>query len=72
MLREEIAKSVACSLVNARMDYANSVLFGVTSKNILKLQIMQNTLACIVTSLQHHDHIMPTLKLAIDKVAFGY
>ena len=40
MLTEDIAKSVACSLVNARLDYVNSVLFSVTSKNILKLQIV--------------------------------
>ena len=35
MLTEDIAKCVACSLVNARLDYANSVLFRVISKNTL-------------------------------------
>ena len=59
MLTEDIAKSVACSLVNARLDYANLILFGVTSKNILKLQMVQNTLARV---LQRRDHITPTLK----------
>ena len=55
MLTEDIAKSVACSLVNARLDYANSVLFGVTSKNILMLQMVQNTLAHVVTGLRLRD-----------------
>ena len=62
MLTEYIAKSVACSLVNARLDYANSVLFGVISKNILKLQMMQNTLTRVVTGLQCRDHMMSTTK----------
>jgi len=31
-ITEDMAKSVACALVRARFDYANSVLFGVTSK----------------------------------------
>ena len=31
-ISEDMAKSVACALVGARLDYANSVLFGVTSK----------------------------------------
>ena len=62
MLTADIAKSVACSSVNARLDYANSVVFGVTSKNITKLQMVQNTLARVVTGLQPRDHITPTLK----------
>ena len=61
MLTEDIAKSVACSLVNALLDYASSVLFGVTTKNIMKLQLVQNTQAPIVTDLQHLDRITPTL-----------
>ena len=63
MLTEDMARSVACSLVNARLDYANSVLFGVTSKNILMLKMVQNTLARVVTGLQRRDHITPTLTL---------
>ena len=62
MLTEDIVNSVACLLVNARLHYANSVQFGVTSKNILKLQMVQNTLARVVTGLQHHKHITPTFK----------
>jgi len=42
---EDMAKSVACALVGARLDYANSVLFGVTSKNVTRLQRAQNAAA---------------------------
>ena len=62
MLTEDIDKSVVCLLVNAQFDYSNSELCSVTTKKITKLQMVQKTLACVVTSLQHRDHIMPTLK----------
>jgi len=37
------------ALVGSRLDYANSVLFGATQKNISKLQKAQNLLAPVVT-----------------------
>jgi hypothetical protein len=50
-----MAKSVACALVGSRLDYANSILHGVTQRNIRRLQRVQNSLARIVigTSLPH-------------------
>ena len=36
------------NLVSSRLDYANSVLFGATQKNISKLQKAQNLLARVV------------------------
>jgi len=46
---EDMAKMVACALVGSRLDYANSLLFGTTQKNISKLQKAQNLLARVVT-----------------------
>ena len=46
----DMAKSVASSLVCFRLDYANSLLFGITQKNINCLQRVQNTLAEVVAS----------------------
>jgi len=37
-LTDDMAKMVVCALVGSRLDYANSVLFGITQKNISKLQ----------------------------------
>ena len=48
-ISEDMAKMVACALVSSRLDYANSVLFGATLKNISKLQKAQNLLARVVT-----------------------
>ena len=41
-ISEDMAKMVACALVGSRLDYANSVLFGATQKNISKLRKAQN------------------------------
>ena len=41
----ETAKSVADAIVSSRLDYVNSLLFGISSLNMLKLQRVQNSLA---------------------------
>ena len=48
-ISEDMAKMVVCALVSSRLDYANSVLFGATQKNISKLKKAQNFLARVVT-----------------------
>ena len=47
-LTQEMANSVAVSLVTSRLDYANSLLFGTSQANLNKLQRIQNTLAKLV------------------------
>jgi len=49
-ITDDMAKSVASSLVCSRLDYANSFLFGITQKNINRFQRVQNTLAKVVAS----------------------
>ena len=45
---------IACSGVGSRLDYANAVLYGVSSKKINRLQRIQNALArCVVNSKVH-------------------
>jgi len=69
-LTEDMAKTVACALVGARLDYANSVLVGVTTKNVARLQRAQNAVARIVawgtnrqstssSALLKHYHWLP-------------
>ena len=55
VLTDEMAKSIAFSLVCSRLDYANSLLYGTTQKNIARLQRVQNTLAKVVAG-----HIFPS------------
>ena len=58
-ISEDMAKMVACALVGSRLDYANSVRFGATQKNISKLQKAQNLLARIVTCFpQSSVHVL--------------
>ncbi len=60
-LTADMAKTVACALVNSRLDYANSVLYSTTTANITKLQRVQNTLARVVTNTRRAEHIHPVL-----------
>ena len=56
-ISEDMAKMVACALVGSCLDYANSVLYGTIRKNLSKIQIAQNLLACVVTgSFQSSSH----------------
>ena len=74
---EDIAKSIAVSLVSSRFDYANSVLFGTSTANLHKIQPVQNTLAKIVlnnsalpsTIALHQLHSLPVKQRIHFKVA---
>ena len=57
-LTQDMAKSVAVSLVGSRLDYANSLLYGTSQGNLHKLQRIQNTLAKLV-ALPTLIHLMP-------------
>ena len=65
-----MAKTIACALVGARLDYANSVLVGVKTKNVARLQSAQNAVARVValgsnrqstnsSALLKHYHWLP-------------
>ena len=54
-LTQDMAKSVAVSLVGSRLDYANSLLYGTSQGNLHKLQRIQNTLAKLVCPGHTHS-----------------
>jgi len=56
------AKQIAVSVVTARLDYCNSILYRMSRTNIAKLQRVQNTLARVVTRARKRDHITPILQ----------
>jgi len=62
MLDKTVANTVACSIVSTRLDYCNSLLFGVSAKNIQRLQRVQNSLARVVAGSRRRDHIKPVLR----------
>ena len=61
-LSPEVANTVACAIVGARLDCCNSILYGTSKYNISRLQRLQNTLARVVTRTKKFDHITPVLR----------
>jgi len=60
-LPPQILRTVACSIVNAKLDYCNSLLYGITKENTNRLQLVQNSLARLITGTRKFDHITPVL-----------
>jgi len=58
---ESVALTIASSMVGARLDYCNAVLYGTSKSNIQKLQRVQNSLARIVAGTRRSDRITPVL-----------
>ncbi len=49
------------AFVTSRLDYCNAVLSGCSSRNIKKLQLVQNAAARVLTRTKKYDHITPIL-----------
>ena len=47
-LSESMATTLGASLVQSRLDYANSIMYGKSASNMHKLQSAQNSLTCVV------------------------
>jgi len=50
------------SLITSRLDYCNSLLYGLSTVRTGPLQRVQNLAARLVTGTAIHDHITPVLK----------
>jgi len=50
------------AFVSSRLDYCNSVLAGVSSQLLQKMQVIQNAAARFVTGARRRDHMTPVLR----------
>ena len=61
-VRRHLTKSVAITLWNAlvgsKIDYCNSLYYGITNKQMQRLQVIQNTLCRIVTRTHRFSTVM--------------
>ena len=61
-LTEDATKSLVQSLVMSRLDYGNSLLYGLPMTQISRLQRVQNTAARLIKRLPKSCHITPVLE----------
>ena len=60
-LNQETTKMIIHAFVTSKMDYCNSLLYGLPNSMIQRLQSIQNTAARLVTGTSKYSHITPIL-----------
>ena len=61
-LTTDAAKTLAQAFVGGRLDYCNSLLYGVSEDLLRRLQSVQNAAARFITGARKYDHISPLLR----------
>ena len=61
-LTMEAAKTIAQAFISCRLDYCNSLLYGISDCLLQRLQSVQNAAARFVTGTRRCDHITPVLR----------
>ena len=60
-LNQDATKSLIHAFIHSRIDYCNSLYYGLSEKLLSKLQSIQNRAARIVVQSSKYDHISPVL-----------
>jgi hypothetical protein len=61
-LTEEASATMVQALITSKLDYVNSLLFGLPDYLIRRLELIQNNAARLVLRKKKRDHVMPLLK----------
>ena len=61
-LATDAAKTLAQAFVGGRLDYCNSLLYGVSEDLLRRLQSVQNAMARFIADAKKYDHITPVLR----------
>ena len=61
-LTHKAARTLVQAFISCRLDYCNSLLYGVSHGNIRKVQSVQNAAARLLTGTRRGDHISPVLR----------
>ena len=61
-LSQESARTLVHAFIIGRIDYCNSLLFGLPSVHLLKLQRLQNAAARLISNVPRYSHITPVLR----------
>ena len=59
-LSKDTCSCIIQGLVTSKLDYANCLLYGVNKVSLRKLQIVQNSAACVILKMRKYDHISRT------------
>ena len=62
LLTAETSKLLVHALINSKLDYCNSILYGVGAVHLQKLQSVQNGAARVVARKRKYDPITSTLR----------
>ena len=62
VISKENLITVVHAFITSRLDYCNSLLYGLPDRQLDKLQRIQNIAARIVSGTNKYDHIPPVLK----------
>jgi len=58
----EAARTEVVAFISCRLDYCNSLLYGLPDTLLRKLQSVQNATARLITGTRRRDHITPVLR----------
>ena len=61
-LSDQAATLLVHAFVTSRLDYCNTILYGVSDRVLHKLQLLQNAAARLIVKNNHYDHITPVLR----------